>query len=409
MSIDRSIGNSSPLIWAGRAVLGITALATAYFAGAQSLATAMRRGHEEQAYALAPWDAQIIGRYARSIVSTAPGRSTFSRAHLLARKALTREATEIDAIVALGMEAQLRGDVDAARTFFGFAQTLSRRELQTQLWSIEDAVARGDVPHALQQYDITLRTSKTARGILFPILASAIADSAIAEATARTLAGKPRWTSDFIYYVAKQGTDPVAATRLFARLKRLGVTVSDAANAALIDALIGKRLYMQAWSVYADFHSGSSRLQSRDPHFANNQGSRSAFDWQLLGDDGVSTAIERSDNGNVLTFSTTSGAAGLMARQLQLLPPGDYIVRGRSARIDLPEAARPFLQLSCLDGRPLQKVDLPNSNLQGGGFKGRLMVPRDCPVQYLSLIARPYDMGSRIEGEISEIALLPER
>jgi hypothetical protein len=192
-------------------------------------------------------------------------------------------------------------------------------------------------------------------------------------------------------------------------LKRLGVTVSDAANAALIDALIGKRLYMQAWSVYADFHSGSSRLQSRDPHFANNQGSRSAFDWQLLGDDGVSTAIERSDNGNVLTFSTTSGAAGLMARQLQLLPPGDYIVRGRSARIDLPEAARPFLQLSCLDGRPLQKVDLPNSNLQGGGFKGRLMVPRDCPVQYLSLIARPYDMGSRIEGEISEIALLPER
>jgi hypothetical protein len=403
------IRHASPFTWAGRAVLALSALAAAYFAGAQSLATAMGRGHEGQAYALAPWDAQITGRYARSIISAAPGPSASSRAHVLARKALTHEATAIDAIVALGIEAQLRGDVGTARTFFGFAKILSRRDLQTQLWLIEDAVSRGDVPHALQQYDITLRTSKSARDILFPILTSAIADPAITDATARTLARKPRWTPDFIYYVAKQGTDPVAVAGLFARLRRLGVPVSDAANAALIEELIGKRLYLQAWSVYAGSRSGSSRLRSRDPHFANNQGSRSAFDWQLFSDDGVSTAIERGDNGNVLTFSTTSGAAGLLARQLQLLPSGSYVVGGRSAKIDLPQEARPFVQLNCLDGRPLGKSDLPNSNQHGGAFQVHLIVPKDCPVQFLSLIARPYDMGSRIEGEVSEIALLPAR
>ncbi len=400
---------TSPVAWSGRALLAGTALVAAYVVGAQSLANAMRHGQEQQAFALAPWDGMVTARYARSLITAPIDPAQLGRADSLARRALAKDPMAIDAIITLGTSAQLRGDTGAARKIFAFAQTLSRRELQTQLWAIEDAVGRGDIPEVLRQYDIALRTSRNARSLLFPILASAIGDPAIATATARTLAEQPRWAPGFIFFAASEGPDPAAAAGLFARLNRLGVPVSEAASAALIQALTGKGRFAEAWALYAASHPGSDRLRSRDPHFANDQDSRSVFDWQLFGDAGVSTTIERGDDGNVLAFTTAPGAAGLMARQLQLLQPGSYILRGRSARIDLPEASRPFWQLECQDGRTLGRVVLPNSSEQDGTFTGAFDVPAGCPAQYLSLIARPNDIGGRVDGEIHSASLDPAR
>ncbi|MDT9096849.1 hypothetical protein RSW32_26335, partial [Escherichia coli] len=75
--------------------------------------------------------------------------------------------------------AQLHGDVGAARRLFAYGQRLSRRDNSTQLWAIEDAVARNDIPDVLRHYDVALRTSPNLADILYPVLASASADPAI--------------------------------------------------------------------------------------------------------------------------------------------------------------------------------------------------------------------------------------
>jgi hypothetical protein len=221
------------------------------------------------------------------------------------------------------------------------------------------------------------------------------------------LASRPQWGPDFIFFLAKEGSDPRTVAGLFTRLRRARIPISEAADASLIENLIGKGAIEEAWSFYTASHPEANRTKSRDPGFANDQGSRSSFDWQLFGDGGVSTAIERGDQGNVLAFSIIPGGSGLLARQMQLLPRGAYILRGKSANIDLPEMARPVWELSCLDGRSLGKMTLPNSTERNGAFMARFDVPAECPVQYLSLIARPYDMGARSESEIHEVLLYP--
>lgn len=77
----------------------------------------------------------------------------------LARLALRQDPTAVAALATLGLNAQIRGDTNSARRYFAYSDKLSRRSLTTRLWAIEDAVARDDIPAALRNYDVALRTS----------------------------------------------------------------------------------------------------------------------------------------------------------------------------------------------------------------------------------------------------------
>ena len=48
---------------------------------------------------------------------------------------------------------------------FHFASSLSRRDVPTQLWLIEDAVRKNDIPGALSHYDAALRSSLASQQI----------------------------------------------------------------------------------------------------------------------------------------------------------------------------------------------------------------------------------------------------
>ncbi|MCC5604763.1 hypothetical protein LC586_37915, partial [Nostoc sp. CHAB 5714] len=192
---------------------------------------------------------------------------------------------------------------------------------------------------------------------------------------------------------------------LFARLERAKLPISPAAQAVLTESLIRQGALDEAWSFYAATHPGTDRSTSRDPRFANDQGSRSSLDWQLFSVGGVSTTLEREDGGNVLAFSVSPMGGGLIVRQMQLLPPGRYVLHGTSGKIDAPEMWRPYWELSCQNGRGLGRFPLQNAGEEGGPFVGRFDVPASCPVQYLSLVARPHELGSSLHGTIYEARL----
>lgn len=395
--------------WCVRGLLAAVVMLTGYISTKQTLAYTVRRSNPERAYALAPNDGRLAAQLARQISGPDSTTAERERASRLSRKALSRDPTAVAAVLPLGIAAQLRGDTSGARRLLAYSESLSRRDLPTQLWAIEEAVARDDVMGALRHYDIALRTSRSATELMFPILASAISDPAIRSAVVRTFVGGPPWSALFIEYLSGKGPDPQATALLFRGLQRAGVSVSELSQSLLINTLASRGLHDDAWSYYASVRPGALRHMSRDPDFTAMVKEATLFDWWPINDDGISTSIQRGDNGGIVDFSVASTIGGTVLQQVQMLPPGIYHLDGHSIGLDPPDRARPYWVLSCRDGRELGRVQMASSLQENGAFSGRFSVPAGCPVQTLALVVRPSDSVSGVTGQIDRVRLVPMR
>jgi hypothetical protein len=326
------------------------------------------------------------------------------RAELFAKRALLRDPTNDSAAATLGMIFAMHGDEQKGRKFFAYSQKMSRRNYQVQLWAIEDAVARNDIAGAVHHYDIALRTSRLAPQMLMPVLASAIDDPDIRRELARVLIRQPAWGPTFVRQVASQGPDFEAAAKLLAMLDQRGYSFPPGAHASLINGLISENRFERAWTYYASISPGAARMGSRDPHFEAISPVPSAFDWNTGQDDAVYTAVQSSRGGSVFVFDIASGTGGLLLRQLQMLLPGRYRISGRSLGNFQSNNDRPYFSLKCLNDAELGRVEIAGGD-QMTRFAGDFTIPKDCPVQWLELIARPVDALGRQSGEL-DYALL---
>jgi len=403
----RSASQRSTTEWIARAFLAAIAATLGYVAVTRTLAYALRKGNIELAHTLAPGDGRITGLLAGSFVGADSTAVSRARADQLAQAALRQDPTVVAAVFSLGLNAQVRNDTNYARRLFTYAGLLSRRDINTQLWAIEDAVSRGDVNGAVSHYDIALRTSRTSGDLLFPILAGAITDPAIRRSLTKTLILRPSWAPAFINYAAVRGPDPRATARLLMEVRKAGIPVSGGASAEVINLLLFSRFVDDAWSYYSSIHPGVERHRSRDPKFANAGASPSPFDWNTVNDAGISSSVQQGENGGVFDFAVAASVGGLLLHQQQLLSTGEYQLEGHSSGIDQSDEALPYWVLTCSSGRELGRIVVPNSNQTDGRFTGRFSVPPGCPSQSLSLISRPSDKVSGVSGQLDRVQLSP--
>ncbi len=403
MSFRRDLARRSPKEWAVRLVLVVLAGVFGYYSLTFTLAQVVVKQNPELAYRLAPYDGRVTAAYVTSLAGPDATPRDRARADILAKRALWQDPTAVGAVVTLGINADARGDKAVARRYFTYAQKLSRRDFRTQLWMIENAVERGDMPGALHEYDITLRVFPTLDEILYPVLASASSEPSIRTELVKMLAGKPMWGESFINFVAGNGPDPQATTALFLRLQRAGIPIPEVASARAVDALIVARQPEAAWSYYAALRPGADRRRSRDPQFLAMLERPSQLDWAPINDGGLMTSIQSG----VFDFAVPASVGGPMLRQLQLLPPGSYRLTGHSIGIEQADGARPYWVLTCQSGRELGRVEVPNSSVSNGNFTGVFSVPANCPVQILMLMARPSDAVAGLSGQFNQVALVP--
>lgn len=404
MSFRRDLARRSPQEWAVRLGLAAVAVVLGYYGVTFSLAQVVVKRDPALAYRLAPYDGRITAAYATSLAGPDATVKDRARADVLAKRALRQDPTAVSAVATLGINADVRGDKAGARQYFAYAQKLSRRDMRTQLFMIEDAVQRNDIPGALHQYDMTLRVFPTLGDMLYPVLASASADPEIRRELVRKLAAKPMWSDSFIGFVAGKGPDPKSTAALFIDLRRAGVVIPETARAAAVNALLTAGQIDAAWSYYATIRSGADRRRSRDLRFATMLETPPQFDWTPINEgSGLTTGIQ----GGIFDFTAPASAGGRMLQQLQLLPPGSYRLNGHSIGIEQATGALPYWTLRCQNGRELGRVEVPNSNVANGNFTGMFSVPADCPVQTLVLMARPSDAVSGLSGQIDRVELVP--
>lgn len=394
--------------WALRGVLAAAALLLCYFSMTRTAAFALQKSNAEQAYALAPHDGRIAARLAARLTTQNADARQRARSDRIARQALVDEPLAVQALTTLGLNTLSRGDTNRARQFFTHSDALSRRELGTRLWLIDDAVARGDVPGALRHYDIALRTARAASDLLFPILTAAVSHPAVIEPLADTLAARPPWSLGFVSHLAHSSVTPKASADLFRRLSQRGISLPPEPQAVVVNALVDSGAVNEAWAYYQSFRPGGDRRRSRDPRFTANVEAPSVFDWRpVMNDAGITASIQSNRAGGLFDFAAPSTVGGIVLQQFQLLPPGRYRLQGTSAGIEQTSRALPYWQLVCRDGRELGRVDLPASTENNGRFAGDITVNGVCPVQVLRLVARPSSEIGGVTGQIKSVALVP--
>lgn len=398
-----------PRSWAIRGLVAGILLIAAYKGTLASLAHPVAKADLARAHLLAPGNEVITAKFAEEELGRRPTTEPSALPARLARQALLADATAVEAITVLGLQAQLRGETEKANRLFSYSTTLSRRELRPRLWAIEEAVSRGDIAGALHHYDTALRTSKEATTMLYPTLNSALAEPRIRTELLKVLATHPAWRDGFLSYAAASGVEAEGALALMVEGQTIGLRLNEQQSVDLVNALLSANKQEAAWGYYRSLRQGARRDRSRDPKFLLATESRAKFDWQIGGDTALGAALLNEKGSGLLDFAVPPSRGGALITQTQLLPKGDYRLQGRSRGLNQPNHSRPFWLLTCIDGRELGRIIVSNSDQSGGRFAGSFRVPQGCEQQTLTLMARPSDDIMGVTGQIESVQLYPAR
>ncbi len=365
-----------------------------------------------RAHQIAPNDGRILGQLAASMIEKNPTGLDRQAVSELAERALRQDATTVTAATSLGVLAQLGGAPSRSRYWFAYSQALSRRNLATQLWAIEDNVTHGNIRGSLVHYDIALRTQPAVADFLFPILTAASADPTVRAPLVHLLATRPMWGESFLSHMSASGPDPLTTVQVFAALQRVGGTVPVAASVHLIDVLLDRDLLNAAWSYYVLIRPGSIRAGSRDTRFSADLAEPSRLDWKPIDVDGITASIQHTAEGGIFDFAAAPGVGGPLLSQDQLLPSGRYRLEGRVSDLNQVGDARPYWTLVCqsggTSGRELGRVFLSGTAPGISRFAGRFVVPPDCPRQTLTLVASGAVGVAGLVGRLHMVSLVAE-
>ena len=311
----------------------------------------------------------------------------------LAGRSLDRQPVNPGAARLLGIVAAQEGNLPRATHMIQYAETMSRRDLPTQLWLIESSVTRGDVKTALLHYDRALKTNNSSYTLLMPILVKAANDDDVSQSLAVILAQRPQWWRPFLERYAADGTSSQA---LYAFSRALHLDFAPSPDPGMLQA-IEKRLvelfsYDKAAALYAHAHGLTSLDTStiRNGDF-ERPGSADPFDWNLVDEENLAGVRQTSPvrgGGNALFLSATNGRGGDLAVQLTMMPPGAYEISAKVGGVEGDPLAFPRLIVRCAkDARELLQVAFPPAPDTGRMWRARLTIPTGCNAQRIVLRA----------------------
>ena len=368
---------------------------------AVSGANLMRTVRPDRAMSFQPLDARARAKSAEQlIVRSRANPAAIDQAEQLSLAAIRRDTTVALAWRTLGLVALSRNHGNRAASMFRFAGTLSKRDLPTQLWLIEERVGANDIAGALVHYDIALRTSEGSHDVLLPVLVSATAQNNIVPAIARVLNTMPPWRRFYVRRLAADAPNPENAAFLFGLILPSASDDERRVITAAMRTMVNKRQFSAARRVYEALTRTSSRDAPllRNPSF--EQPNRYApLDWLLREETDLSAEQRASGNGRPglrLQVSARNGAGGNAARQLLFLSPGSYQISGLAGIVPGNRPARLSWQVQCgrANGAMLFRQQLPPLSAQVAASAAFAVPATGCEAQWLSLNIEPdFDQG----------------
>lgn len=348
----------------------------------------------QTALAIWPWGAIPNTAAAAAAIDGDASSSMRAAAYAAAVRAVRREPANVQAVRTLALLDVQASRLAQANRLIDYAQTLSRRDVQTELYLIERFVQADDINGALLHYDHALRTSRKSADVLMPVLVQAIVETPVRGRLAQLLRANPPWRYEFFSRVLTGAPDPDALADLMARARLRSTEPGGATfTRQLVDRLIAAERPAAAFAAYRRAIHRATASALRDGGF-ETANAIPPIDW-WFSDDTTLYAVRENVTGATgdyaLRIVTRDGGRGVAARQMLLLPAGRYRVDARIGGVEESAAAEVVLQMRCARGdRPVGRAARALAAGDTETLAMAFTIDTQCPAQWITIaIAAP--------------------
>jgi hypothetical protein len=332
-----------------------------------------------------------LSRKADELFAEKQDAATLAKVEKMAKESLRGGALNPVAIRLLGYVADARGDGKRARELMLLSHRVSRRDFGTQLWLIEDAVARGDKKRALYHYDIAMRTTPSSHELLFSTLLGALGDPEVRRYLAPHIAKNPQWLPSFLSYAISNSENPANLADVLVKAGRLpDEDVYRNLSNALLEQLIAKNrlaAYQRYYLSLRGTRAETLRLAAMTTATVNLP--YPAASWRLVDHPAIGGQfVPSGENGRfMLSAFAGSGERGELMRKVLKLSPGNYRFAARYRVDETAPDANIGWSLLCLPSASPTARWTTDSPVRAGQSQSvqDFAIGSDCPFQILQL------------------------
>jgi hypothetical protein len=269
-----------------------------------------------------------LSRKADELFAEKQDPATLAKVEAMAKQSLRGGALNPVAIRLLGYVSDARGDQKKARELMLLSQKVSRRDFGTQLWLIEDAVARNDKKQALYHYDIALRTTPSSFPILLPTLVGALDDPDVRAGLAPYIRHAPDWVPSFLSAATNTAENPANVADV---LVKAGALPDRDEYRSLSNSLLTQLAAKGKFPAFRQYYlslrgSRASTFESVSLGKDTVNLRYPAAGWQLVDSPAIGGGFSQPDNNGRSSLSAFAGSGerGELMRKYLFLKPGNY-------------------------------------------------------------------------------------
>jgi len=389
------------------ALCALIGLVGALFALGLAISGVTRIKAPQVALAVMPFESVALASHADQLFFANP-KDPPRAVSTMALQALKSQAINAKALRVLGYAADARGGSAKAELYIRKAAFLSRRETGAQLWLIESAARSGNIGKTLVHYDIALRTKPDTQTILFPRLLNAIEDREVRTALKPYIRSDKDWVAGFLYTSNSSSRNLTALVDLI--VETGGLANADNARKqelGLLARLVSEGLFIEARRLFLQMpDSKTERMVSAAFDDSDRDERFGPMGWQLLEDLNVGGGFIGKAGDRQTMFALFANPANTrpVATKLLYLKSGKYLFSSRLTNLDRGDGGFLRWQLRCpaIGGAPVWTIDSINASL-----RAELLVPANCPVQFLDLIASGGKGQTGLEATIASVSVAP--
>lgn len=357
------------------------------------------RAPPELVLRVAPTSPIALRRAAEAELSE--GRIT--NAHDLAELALRRSPFDVRALRTIGLAEARSGRASQADQILTLAGNWSLRDDPTHGWLIDRRLRQGDYASAFAHADTLARRREDQTRIIFRFFTVAASqDPRAVPHLVHLLATRPPWRPAYLFDLNSQSDEAALQVRLATSLQRTPAPLSRVELERLYETWLKQGRIPGLRFLRGALNRPPVSPLVVDGSFESEPGEVALpFAWSLQSAPGLVPAVDLGDGDGAtkaLRVEYDGYASGTAVRQLLLLKPGQYTLKGQW-RLEAGDESRLAWSLQCFEGQTPIATFEPGSgapNTQGWvALSQDVRVPEgNCSAQWLSLAARPGDRRS---------------
>lgn len=334
-----------------------------------------------------------LSRKADEMFAEKQDPATLAKVEAMAKQSLRGGALNPVAIRLLGYVADVRGDAKKARELMLLSHKVSRRDFGTQLWLIEDAVARGDKKQALYHYDIAMRTTPSSFPILFPTLTGALSDPEVRVALAPIVRQAPIWLPSYLSEAINTVENPANLADV---LVKAGGLPEEEVYQNLSNALLGQLAAKNKFPAFRQYYltlNGSKPAAFQSAALTKDTVNvrYPAMGWQVVENVGIGGSFSQPDTKGRVSLSAFAGSGerGEVMRKMFFLQPGNYRFQARYSALEGVSDAEIRWDLQCISAPGNVGKWFVSTPVRRGNFAQvqDFNIDKTCPNQLLTLQA----------------------